>query len=155
MKKGVSLVEVSISLLIIVTSLIVFLSLSSNYLITVRNSIDLYTMGVLAQEGLELAYGWRNKSVEVDFGDLINPPQINGNFCINFSNNNINLSLSQNPCPINFIGQSPPITYYRILNFRTDSNKLIYVTSSVNSSLRNLNNVSLRIILTPWHVIFR
>jgi Tfp pilus assembly protein PilV len=68
MKKGVSLPEISIALLIIVISLVVFLTLASNYLRTVKNASELFIMNSLAQEGLELAIAWRNKQIEAPFG---------------------------------------------------------------------------------------
>jgi prepilin-type N-terminal cleavage/methylation domain-containing protein len=153
MKKGVSLPEISIALLIIAISLVVFLTLASNYLRTVKNASELFIMDSLAQEGLELAIAWRNKQIEVPFGSTTPPPTINGNYCISFSGNNINLQRSPRPCQVSFLGPSPNINYYRILNFRTDSN-IISVVSSVNSSIWRSPSIELNTILTPWHIVF-
>jgi hypothetical protein len=154
MNKGVSLVEVSIALLIITISLVVFLTLASNYIRTVKTINELFIMNFLAQEGLELVIAWRNKQVEAPFGSFIAPPTINGAYCISFSNNDINLQPSGSPCKISFLGESPNINYYRILNFQTINN-VIYVTSSVNSSIWKSPLIQLHTILTPWHIVFQ
>jgi Tfp pilus assembly protein PilV len=85
MNKGVSLLEVSVALLIITTSLIVFLDLATNYLRTVKNANELFVMNVLSYEGIELAIAWRNKAVEVPFSSSAVPPNINDRYCISFS----------------------------------------------------------------------
>jgi hypothetical protein len=155
MKKGVSLPEISIALLIIVISLVVFLTLASNYLRTVKNASELFIMNSLAQEGLELAIAWRNKQIEIPFGSTTSSPRINDNYCIYFIGNNINLqsSLGQ-PCEVSFLGQRPNIRYYRILNFQTNGNNVIYVTSSVTSNVWKSPPIQLNTILTPWHIVF-
>jgi type II secretory pathway pseudopilin PulG len=153
MNKGVSFVEISIALLIISISLIIFLTLASNYLRTIKNATELFVMNSLAQEGLELAIAWRNKNVEVSFASLMTPPSINGNYCIFFSGNNINLQQSGSPCQVSFLGQSANIKYNRILNFQTNNN-VIYVTSLVNSSIWKSPAIKLNTILTPWHIVF-
>jgi len=153
MKKGVSLPEISIALLIIAVSLVVFLTLASNYLRTVKNASELFIMNSLAQEGLELAIAWRNKQIEIPFGSTTSSPRISGNYCISFIGNNINLQPSPRPCPVSFLGRSPNINYYRILNFQTIGN-VIYVTSSVNSSIWRSPPIQLNTILTPWHIVF-
>jgi hypothetical protein len=153
MNKGVSFAEISIAILIIVISLVVFLNLASNYIRTVKNVSELFIMNSLAQEGLELAIAWRNKAVEVPFASFATLPSINGNYCISFSGNNINLQSQSSPCQVSFLGQSPNINYYRILNFQTISN-VINVTSSVNSSFWRSPLIQLNTILTPWHIVF-
>jgi hypothetical protein len=153
MNKGVSLLEVSVALLIITTSLIVFLDLATNYLRTVKNANELFVMYVLSYEGIELAIAWRNKAVEVPFSSSAYPPNINDSYCISFSGGNINLQSSKSPCPVSFLGQPPNIRYYRILNFQTINN-IIYVTSSVTSTIWKSPSIQLNTILTPWHIVF-
>jgi hypothetical protein len=155
MNKGVSFAEVCIAIFIIAVSLVVFLNLALNYLRTVKNANELFIMNSLAQEGLELAIAWRNKSVEVPLTPEapVAPPTIGGSYCIFFSDDNINLQQSGSSCPVSFLGQQPNITYYRILNFQT-INDVIYVTSSVNSSLWRSPLIQLNTILTPWHIVF-
>jgi len=154
MKQGVSLLEASIALLIIIVALVVFLTLASNYLRTVRYATELYVMNSLAQEGLELVIAWRNKKIEVPFEETVVLPPVNGSYCISFSNNNINLQPSGSPCTVSFLGQRPNINYYRILNFSTN-NDIISVTSSINSSIWRDPFIQLNIKLTPWHIIFQ
>jgi hypothetical protein len=153
MNKGVSFAEVCIAIFIIAVSLVVFLNLALNYLRTVKNANELFIMNSLAQEGLELAIAWRNKNVETPFGSPATPPQINGSYCISFSGGNINLQPSGSSCQVSFLGQPPNIRYYRILNFQT-INDIIYVTSSVNSSVWRSPLIQLNTILTPWHIVF-
>jgi hypothetical protein len=155
MNKGVSFAEVSIALLIITISVVVFLALASNYLRTIKNASELFIMNSLAQEGLELAIAWRNKSVEVPLTPEapVAPPTIGGSYCIFFNGDNINLQQSGSPCPVSFLSQPPNINYYRILNFQTINN-VIYVTSSVNSAIWRSPLIQLHTILTPWHTVF-
>jgi outer membrane cobalamin receptor len=154
MNKGVSFAEVSIAIFIIAVSLVVFLNLALNYLRTVKNANELFIMNSLAQEGLELAIAWRNKNVEAPFGSSVYPPTINGNYCISFSGGNINLQPSGSSCQVSFLGQPPNIRYYRILNFQTDVNNAISVTSSVTSTIWKSPPIQLNTILTPWHTVF-
>jgi type II secretory pathway pseudopilin PulG len=156
MKKGVSLPEISIALLIIVISLVVFLTLASNYLRTVKNASELFIMNSLAQEGLELAIAWRNKQIEIPFGSTTSPPRISVNYCISFSvsDNDIKLQPPGSSCEVSFLGQRPNIRYYRILNFQTDGNNVISVTSFVTSTIWKSPSIQLNTILTPWHIVF-
>jgi hypothetical protein len=153
MNKGVSFAEVSISLLIIIISLVVFLALASNYLRTVKNANELFILNSLAHEGIELAIAWRNKSVEIPFGSTVSSPSVNGSYCLSLIGGNIVLSGPSSFCQVSFLGQSPNINYYRILKFQTINN-VIYVTSSVNSSIWRSPLIELNTILTPWHIVF-
>lgn len=163
MKKGSSLIEVAIASLIIITALIVFLIISSNYLRTLKNAEELFILNSLAFEGTELLTGLRNKLIETTYEkeglSITTPPNWRGNYCLNFDANINKIQLDSTfPCQVKFLGDQPNIQYYRILKIDLKTHKdttYLLVTSTVTSTIWPSPPIEINKILTPWHPSFQ
>lgn len=164
--KAVSLPEVLIATFIITTSLIIFLTLASNQLRTLKFAQQNFIANYVAFEGLQLVLAYRNSLIDQEnwLGSLAK----RGEFCIHFDNgfyieeksdcNNGQLFLKDGRY-LHSVGQRIP--YKRLISLEdfVEKNKVdlsdsefVKVKSTVNSPA---GNSTLEMIISKWHPLFK
>lgn len=154
MKRGITLPEISISLLIITIALIIFFNLANNLIYNLVNAKKMFLLVNANQEAIEMLIAFRNKNLEStspqDFLKGIN----RGTYCISFSTStgSINLNLSsQQYCDFDEYAQGK--SGLKILNKIeiTRNGDVAYITSTSKTREVILPDHKLNIILTNWH----
>lgn len=155
MKKGTTFPELMIVLLIVSVGLFVFSKMTIDYMKSVVMSRELFVLNSALQEKYQLLIAYRNKWLERDFSPE-GPPSItdwfsSGNYCINFSGNQILLTPGTN-CTYSFINNQLPGVTYQIL-IRASPNQ---ADITLNGELKKFGLKStLEGILTKWHPFFQ
>ena len=155
MKKGVTLPEVSISLLIITIALIIFFNIANNLLYNLTIAKKMFLIVNANQKALELFIAWRNKNLEAGEPQPWFSSVTEGNYCITFSTTTKDIILvsTNDFCPLNYTQREPEIL---ILN-KIEVNKtgdIAYITSTSKTKEGLLPEHHLNLILTNWHPYF-
>jgi len=152
MKRGITLPEISISLLIITIALIIFFNLANNLIYNLVNAKKMFLLVNANQEAIEMLIAFRNKNLEStspqDFLKRIN----SGIHCISFSTStgSINLNLSSQYCDFKYAQGKSGLKILNIIEI-TRNGDVAYITSTSKTSEVILPDHKLNIILTNWH----